>query len=247
MDDNSRTVIIVGENGSGKSTIANLLLNGFDNPFCVHLGVTSNDKEILFHNGQLNIGHDLYNVKVIEIPSSINDIDTIKSQMSEAKINRVNLILFVFKHGRLSETQISTLKCKMKMFSDNAKMISAIILTHCESLSDDARRATVDDFAINKDTEEIYNHVHKRLYTVGFPNMSNLPREQVESIKLSAKIDKEKLHELIKDSDIPCRNEDLFDDTSSYYIVPICRIFQIITRPCSLIARCMYWIFRHLF
>ena len=97
----------------------------------------------------------------------------------------------------------------------NAESISALVITHCEELTDAARTMGVEHVK----SEGFAAGMGKGIYTVGFPNLEYVAVNNKELFKLEMQKDVSKLHQLIKESidtiDV------LKSDVSSNSICPI--------------------------
>ena len=101
----------------------------------------------------------------------------------------LDLVLIILKHGcsfNMKEREILSLVVNKWKISK----ISALVLTHCEGLSEEEREEMIEQF--KKDHKSIAELMGKKILAVGFPGNSHIPQ-----FSQRVKHDKEKLKDLV--------------------------------------------------
>ena len=183
-----RTILILGKNGEGKSTIGNKILGSS------HFKISSTDlPQTCTGSSTVESVTQLQNyvLKVYDHDGLFNtDIDisaALSSLFSEDDKLSVDLILLVVKRGHnFDSIQQQTLDTIMREW--DISDISALVITHCERLSEKERERVVHQF------KEVHPTVTKSMkvgvYAVGFPDSHYVMRDKVllKSIEKDAAI-----------------------------------------------------------
>lgn len=169
-------MLIVGRTGGGKSTIANQIL-GRDE-FKVSASFKSVTKRIVHATTRINLMDGTYDITVYD---TVGLFDT--SMMSDAQIMKViqtyvsthspdgiHLVLFVVKKGRYSPEEKEAYDNLMSLFKSRTSSVSALVITHCESDTDDSRTVYIRDIRAGSVTSKVAAFMKKGIYTVGFPD-----------------------------------------------------------------------------
>ena len=173
-----RTAVVVGKTGAGKSNVANHILGA--NVFVVKnsLGSVTAVPQIQERSHETPDGRT-YNVRVIDTPGffdtdksikTSNVLEQIKTFVSRTVRDGVNLVYFVFKANRFTSEERKTFDTIIGNFKDDISAVSALIITNCESWSDDERLDYIAKFRKNPDTSDIAAFMQKGIFCVGFPD-----------------------------------------------------------------------------
>ena len=184
-------VLILGKVGHGKSMLGNKLLNSdgcfeLNNQICprTHSSWSVIDSETQFKSYMVTtFDHD----GLFEGKSTMRDLSS--------DIQSLHLVLFVLKcelHFDAREREI--LESVMREWQ--ISRISALVLTHCERLSEEEREKMVEQF--KKDHPSLAKLMGKGVLAVGFPGSSH-----VTEMNESVEDDKAKLRQLIYSCDDP--------------------------------------------
>ena len=186
---------MIGKPRSGKSSVINRVI-GED-----YLDVKSPGYTNQHVHRKLVINNSKYQCTFIEIPGSFYyynkpisyHVEKIAKSHLREHLQRLHLIIHVFKHGRFTVGERETFKMYMNFFK-NAQRISALVITHCESFSDEHCTGIVKEWKSNEQTRDIAASMGKGIYTVGFPKVP------ITITKPAIQEDVSKLHQLIKES-----------------------------------------------
>jgi hypothetical protein len=92
-------------------------------------------------------------------------------KLSSAVPEKLNLVVFVLKHGYdFDESEVEILKSVVSKWK--ISRISALVLTHCESLSEKERKEAIKQ--LKKDHPSIAKLMGKGILAVGFPASSHI-------------------------------------------------------------------------
>ena len=119
-------------------------------------------------------------------------IDELYSSIPSA----LNLVIFVLKHGcSFNENEMKILDTIMKKWKISG--ISALVLTHCERLSEEEREKMIDQF--KEDHPSVAELMRKGILTVGFPDNSHV--QSGSQLSQRVEDDRKKLKQLIYSCD----------------------------------------------
>lgn len=206
-----RNVLIVGKTGGGKSTIANRILVSADDenqPFKVSDEVLSSTEcDTVMKSASLpsDNGRTVYHVNVIDTVGlfdtrGIKNVTTLNKMRKFFRENvheGVHLIIFVFKVGRWTEQEQEVMDVIVKHFKNDIKEVSALVLTGCEQFTEAKRSKTINEFKSRPELKRIPELMQRGIYTVGFPNFSELSEDFIRSYESVVKKDQEKLRSLV--------------------------------------------------
>ena len=154
--------------GHGKSTLGNRMLNS-DGCFTINdqrCPQTSQGSSVLKSASQLkNYRFQVYDHSgLFEGASSIDEF-------SSAVPEKLDLVIFVLKRGcDFDESEVEILKSVVSEWK--ISRISALVLTHCERLSEEERGEMIEQF--KKDHPSIAELMGKGILAVGFPDSSHI-------------------------------------------------------------------------
>lgn len=197
-----RHIIVVGKLGSGKSTVGNHIMKS--NVFPVKSGVESDTPKALCNTGIINHECSNYEVILIEAPGFCNTrninnsiLEGVKSTIKSYAPNGLNLVLFVRKEGRFTEEEDVIFSSIIDNLRDRIEAISALVITCCENKNPTAREKVVETFRTASTTARYASFMKKGIYTVGFPDLSEMDEQEAIKMENRMKKDEEQLMDLI--------------------------------------------------
>ena len=177
----------MGKSGAGKSTVANMLvgydpLSSYEPPFGVSKQVLQSvTREVKHEVYKFTQGNILYEITVIDtvglFDTEIKGQDPIFDKIEEYfkdYIEGINIVLFVFKKGRLTAEEQEVFSFIRGRFDQEISPISALAVTGCENDTPQARAAPVKEFGTNEATRRIATQMKKGIYPVGFPPVKDM-------------------------------------------------------------------------
>ena len=170
-----RKILILGKNGEGKSTLGNRMLKS------CHFKINSTDMPrtctgVLAVKSQSQLKD--YKLKFYDHDGLFDtEISTAMSSLFAAKAElQFNIVLFVMKRGHYFDTYgHRTLDTIMKEWPDISG-ISALVITHCERLSDGERKVVVQE--VKEAHPAVINFMKLGIITVGFPDQHYVRGEE---------------------------------------------------------------------
>jgi hypothetical protein len=190
-----RSILLLGKMGHGKSTLGNRMLDR-DGSFKINdqrCPQTAQGSSLIKSVSQRKD----YKIEVYDhsgLFEGATSIDKLSSAISEW----LNLVIFAFKGGY--DFDVSEVE-KLRSFVSEWKIsrISALVLTHCECLSEEERGEMIKRF--KKDHPSIAELMGKGILAVGFPDSSHVQPESPLSRRVEE--DKANLRQLIYLCDEP--------------------------------------------
>ena len=215
-----RFVLVVGKSGAGKSTVANKILDPPEGPpsFNVSNDVLPSDTAKTELAAAL-LGTDSagkYLVRVIDTQgffdtrnvSNEKVISGIKQYLIDEIPSGLNLILFVFKHGRWTDEEQKMYDYVTKNFVEEISSISALVITGCENITDEEKAKRENEFKEKCPAVDAF--MKKGIFAVGFPDISKLREKVKELCEEEHKDDQEKLRRLAYSCDNKILTKELF-------------------------------------
>ena len=183
-------ILILGKRGQGKSTVGNKISSSNWN-ITENSWIRRSSSIICSDSQQKN-----YWIDIIVQNGLFDSDNSIRDLPSD--VSSLNLVLFVLKYRHsFAEQDIEILKAVTSEW--NIGQISALVLTHCERLSEEKRGKVIEQF--KKDHPSVAEQMGKGILTVGFPDRSHIqPGSQLCQI---VEDDKKKLRNLIYLCDEP--------------------------------------------
>ena len=182
-------ILLLGNMSHGKSTLGNRLLNS-DGCFKINDQLypqTSEGSSVLRSVSQLKD----YKVQVYDHAGLFEGASSI-DHLSYAVPCELNLVIFVLKRGHsFNENEMEILVSVTNKW--RIGRISALVLTHCECLSEEEREKIIDQF--KKDHPSIAELMGKGILAVGFPDNSYI--QPGSHLSHRVEDDKKKLRQLI--------------------------------------------------
>ena len=184
-----RSILLLGKMGHGKSNLGNRMLNS-DGWFKINdqqCPQTSQGSSMLCSASQLKA----YKIKVYDHSGLFEGASSI-DELSSAVPEKLDLVIFVLKHGYdFDESEVEILKSVVSEWK--ISIISALVLTHCEHLSEEERGEMIEQF--KKDHPSIAELMGKGILAVGFPDSSHIQPGSMLSQRVAE--DKASLRRLI--------------------------------------------------
>ena len=231
-----RNIVVIGKTGCGKSTIANkiLCLDDDHRVFEVrpsYQAVTT-DINNAMHN--VRIGSSIYRINMID---TIGFSDTrlsgaksddaimkeIKREMQDRAPEGVNLLMFVFKHGRFTNEERVVFDKIQKNFSTLINHISLLVITNCDQLSKEGKEKVISEFRTDPLTKDFAKMMTKGIFAVGFPELKSLSPMFHSVMLQSMRSDTVSLHRVIANSSSRfLQHEIQFDEKFWIQIATLC-------------------------
>ena len=184
-----RDVLLLGKLGHGKSTLGNRVLHSdgclkINNEQCP---LTCTSSSVLKSASQCQN----YHITVIDHDGLFEGTNSINDALLKRLIV-LHLVIFVLKRGCCFEVEeLDILRAVVNEW--NIRTISALVLTHCERLSEEEREKVIEQF--KKDHPSVAELMGKGILAVGFPDRSHVEPRSVLSQRVEE--DKRKLKQLI--------------------------------------------------
>ena len=200
-----RNFIVLGKTGVGKSTVANKILEVHDkkDPFEVSKdkvlsGVTKTLSSAMtmleVSDGYCYVVQGVDTVGLFDNESNDDDIEKVKRFCIE-QMTGLNLVIFVFRLGCWTGEEKNAFDILTKKFANHElSNICALVITGCDGMTESKREAIKKEFTENDDIKKF---MKKGIYTVGFPNRSNLEPAVYEAYKTAQEKDQEILRNLV--------------------------------------------------
>lgn len=232
-----RNIVVIGKTGSGKSTLANKILCLDDDDrrcFEVKPSYQAVTTEIQNMISKIRMGSTTYEINMID---TIGFTDTrekgaksddaimkeIKKEMQDRAPEGVNLLIFVFKHGRFTKEERVVFDKIQKNFSQLINRISMLIITNCDALTKEAREKVIADFRSDPLTKDFAKMMTKGIYTVGFPDTKTINPMFKPAMLQCMKEDMYPIHKLIADASSRFLQYELkFDEKFWLQIATVC-------------------------
>jgi len=215
-----RNIVVVGKTGAGKSTVANKIL-GLEKFEVKNIATsTTTQVEARCSSFRDSSSRTQYNFTVIDTvglfdtkksTSNIDVMTKIKDFVQNESPKGINLVLFVFRKGRLTEEERHTFKHIIDKFSRQISDFSALIFTGCDGQSDDAKK----EFRTSFETEagDTAKFMKKGIYMVGFPDVSKMKPSMKEVMEEEIKEQAEMLRKVVMEADKRCLGRDMCEPT----------------------------------
>ena len=214
----NRNVVVVGKTGAGKSTVANKLL-GLEK-FAVKNIASSVTSQVEARCSSFydQSSRTRYNFKVIDTVGVFDtkqkndDVMTkIKTFFQNDSPEGINLVLFVFRKGRLTAEEKRTFDYIMGNFNNQISDFSALVLTHCDAQNDAANQEFLASF--KREARDVISFMKKGVYMVGFPDVSRMRPRIREAMEEEIKEQAEMLQKVVMKADRRCLGKEIFEPT----------------------------------
>ena len=225
-----RHVIVVGKTGCGKSTVANHMM--LKEVFDVKTDVDSVTTRTKHCSANLNYKGSNYKLTLIDTVGLFDThqrgnksiIEDVKSSITTCAPDGLNLVLFVIKQSRFTAEEAETFQFIIDNLRGKIQGLSAMIITCCENKNKKSRDEIIKKFRESQTTAKYADFMTKGIYTVGFPNESEMDEEDIPRMKEKMKKDEEQLHELIAGATTKCLKEEIRNETWWDKIKKFCSI-----------------------
>ena len=216
-----RTVLLLGHKGVGKSLIANKILGLSDKEGGFQVGSDHTTlhpsqntiimwfEPVLYGLTVVNT-HDIWDEQWRILQTS--EVKSLKTYLQMTSPTNVNLILFLYTKNDHFTSKVK--KCfdfvMQYVLSPATSDISALVITHCDDLDDEARKATVDSFKRGPTSRYVANFMKKGIYTMGYRDVSDEGPALREHYEKLMKKDTDCLRQLISASSDTVSGYELF-------------------------------------
>ena len=170
-DTDNRNVVILGKMGTGKRTLANHIVDEpiFTEPIFTEPNRHSDNK---VHYGEKWTQNMLYRILIVHTGGLQTDplIQHIRQHFE-----RIHLIILVTRIGRFTSKNCRSLVCAVESLRRRANCLCALVITHCDDLTDEALKNIVIEFqgVCHRDAPKVEAFVGNSIYTVGFRSVSS--------------------------------------------------------------------------
>ena len=205
-----RNVVILGKVGSGKKTLGNYICGA--NIFRHEHGVLG-ARNVGAHYGELTKGDTLYRIQIVDTESLQTGYNDPIPHIGKT-FTTVHLIIFVIAHGRYTDESHASLLHAVESLNKQARSVSALVITHCEGMTDVQRRSITAEFRNNARSSQVVNFMEKGTCAVGFPDTSTLPPSVKAVLEHEIAVDATKITRLVENCYNFLRVEDLVRQAS---------------------------------
>ena len=154
-----RNVLVIGKTGAGKSTVANKIIG--ENVFPTS-GSVGSSTSVNTHYDKVVVdernGRE-YTIRMIDTigfedtgsedgtkKSNEQIIESVKCYFQTITPEGLHLIIFVFRQGRFTQEEKTVFEFITETFGANIKPLSALVITHCDNQTDEAREEIISNF-----------------------------------------------------------------------------------------------------
>ena len=205
-----RNIVIFGMVGSGKRTLANHIcgIEMFsDKQGSRVLGARSAATfDGKYKNDDSNV---LYRIFITDTESIHTVYKDPFRNIRGTELKTIHSIIFVIAHGRYTDESHTSLLHVVSGLNQQAKSISALVITHCEGMQQIQRKDIMDEFSSNPRGSRIVSVMEKGTYTVGFVDVSTCPTHIKPLIQEGIDNDEKSIRAMLYSCNSPVKIEDL--------------------------------------
>ena len=207
-----RNVVILGKVGSGKKTLGNRIVDADKFP-CESqtLGTRNVATNYIVHETE----NAVYRILTVDTESLQTPYNDPKRHILDKHNEVIHLILFVIPKGIYTDESHQSYVHVVKNLGDQAKRVSALVVTHCEGMTDQQRQVVLDRFQNDRRCLKLVDFMGKGLHAVGFPDISTSPPDAKGILQNAIDTDEEAIRKLVEQCDDPLNAEDLYASRDS--------------------------------
>lgn len=205
VNGNERNVVILGKVGAGKRTLGNHIV-GED--IFNHKSEALGSRDVDTYYKELEKEQKFYRILIVDTESSHTPRNDPIPHIVE-KFKRIHLIIFVIAYGRYTGESHSSLQHVVESLNHKASFISALVITHCESMEASQRDKKIGEFRDNSRSSQVVSFMKNGAYAVGFPDPSALPDNLKSIMQQGIAADKEMVRQMVERCDSSIEVEDL--------------------------------------
>lgn len=194
----TRNIIIIGNTGVGKSSLANVILG--QGEFIV--SNLQNRRKAHAQTNHFVVDNTEYNIKLIDTDMGSTDeiLHEMRSFVSVIRNHEINLVMLVFKEGRVTNCQSEKLKSLIDCLNPMASEITALVVTHCELKNSATRDSIMSNYQKDDKTKDLSAFAMKGVFPVGFPVLGDIDKELRSKAEMMFKMDRTTLCQLVDTS-----------------------------------------------
>ena len=200
-----RNVVILGKVGSGKKTLGNHIV-GKD---IFRRGSSVGTADVGACCKERKRGDILYHILTVDTEGFET---AYKSPLPPIRENfeTIHLIIFVIANGRYTdESHKSLIQTIESIRPERAKPFSALVITHCEGITDVERKGIVAEFKTDHRSSQVAAFFEKGIHTVGFPDLSRLAPNLRAVYQSGIEENEETIRKLVDECDQPLTTANL--------------------------------------
>ena len=194
----SRNIVILGKVGSGKRTLGNHIV-GRD---IFQLGTALSTGNVGAHYGEVRIGDTFYRILTVDTESLQTGYNNPIPDIQQ-KFQEIHSIIFAIPHGRYTDESHWSLMHAVESLHHQAKSVSALVITHCEGMTDEQREAIIAEFRADARSSQVVAFVQHGTHMVGFPDLSTLPPTVKAILQNAIDRDEEAIRKLVERCKVP--------------------------------------------
>ena len=189
-----RNILILGKVATGKKTLGNHIVGEGD---FSHERIS----RVSCHYKEQRVEGLLYRILTVDTESLgvtgyFDPVTYIRG-----RFDNIHLIIFVTKKERYTEENHKSLMRAVRSLDPQARSLSALVITHCEGITDENRQGIVHNFKVDPRGCKVAEFIGKGMHTVGFPDISNMSPTNKLSYQNGIAEDENVIRGLVKDCD----------------------------------------------